>query len=124
MGGMTRNFYRTGTNLVRILLALGGVYWLKQAMDMEALVPWAIAVMSLVIANRNLREISSCILAAASFYLVAYVSREIGADQIWIGYETGVRYFLGFAIAFTIMYHSMFSFFMPLYAAIVRRINP
>ncbi len=124
MRGMTRSFYRTGTNLVRIALAIGGIYWLKQAMDMQGLVPWFISVMSLVIANRNAREIPACLLTAASFYFLAFAMRDLGALHLWVGYEMGARYFLGFALAFTIVYHMMISVFVPLYTAIVRRIHP
>lgn len=124
MRAMTRNFYRTGTNLVRIALGFGGIYWLKQAMDMQGLVPWFIAVMSLVIANGNAREIPACLLTAASFYFMAVMVEELGAEQLWVGYEAGVQYFLGFTIAFTLVYHAMLSVLAPLYTAIVRRIHP
>lgn len=105
-------------------MGVGGIYWLKQAMEMQGLVPWFIAVMSLVIANRNAQEIPACLLTAASFYLTAYLVRDLGVQNLWVGYEAGVQYFLGFTIAFTLMYHAMLSFFAPLYTAIVKRIHP
>lgn len=121
---MTRNFYRTGTNAVRIALAFGGIYWLKQAMVLPGVVAWFIATMSFVIASRDACEIRGCLLTAASFYVLAYGMTEMGTEYLWVGYAVGVRYFLGFSLAFTVVYHSMISFFVPFYTSVVKRIHP
>lgn len=124
MRTMQRNFYRTGTHVVRIALAIGGIYWLKQAMLLPGYVPWTIAIMSFVIASRDAKEIRASLLTAAAFILLAFAMTETGTEELWIGYGVGVQYFLGFAIAFTVMYHSMISFLVPVYTAFVKRINP
>ncbi|BES66589.1 hypothetical protein SANA_30280 [Gottschalkiaceae bacterium SANA] len=124
MRAMQRNFYRTGTHAVRIALAIGGIYWLKQALVLPGYVPWTIALMSFVIASRDGKEIRACLLAAAAFYFLAFAMDELGTETMWIGYGAGVEYFLTFAIAFTVMFHSMISFLIPIYAAFVKRINP
>lgn len=124
MRSMPRNFYRTGTHAVRIALAIGGIYWLKQALVLPGYVPWTIAMMSFLIAIRDAKEIRACLLTAAAFILLAFAMAEVGTEQLWIGYGVGVQYFLGFAIAFTMMFHSMISFLLPVYTAFVKRINP
>jgi hypothetical protein len=121
---MQRNFYRTGTHVVRIALAIGGIYWLKRALVLPGYVPWAIALMSFVIAIRDAKEIRACLLTAAAFILLAFALDEVGTEYLWIGYGVGVQYFLGFAIAFTVMYHAMISFLVPAYTAFLKRINP
>lgn len=89
------------TNILRVMMVLGGLFWLRQAVVLHASIPWWIGSVSLILALANLEMAFLCFYTIVSFFLLGLVLSELGVDQYYMDQAIkGMYYFLGFGLAF------------------------